>query len=146
MRFLNFDLSIASYAIEFVAEGFIWDVHNLSDFNGLHVSPVGQLTLTWLASQGSTWGDYSNDASGFQLVFRGLRRLEVTGGDASMPTSEQRSVAGISRVVPTLNEPAKYRVRNEWPEGTPFNLWITFQGGLSIEIDAEEAEFESLHS
>jgi hypothetical protein len=140
MIFSNFHFCPCG-GIELQALGLNWDLHNFADFVGLRVEPDGSAALTWVApDQPNPWGDTNNRHMGCELRFSGVRLLLVTGRE-SEPSSEDRTLHDICKVTP---EPGQYRRRREWPVDARFHLLLTFISGLSIEVDAAEAELRAL--
>ena len=143
MRFLNFDLDFdlgsPISTISLVALGLHWDLHNWPDFAGLQLTPDGSAVLTWIAPD-SHWSDERNHYRGCELRFRGVRSLEITGPDPEMPASEHRTLWEISKLTPEHPEYGQATKSG----GTSFKLGISFNGGLSIKVDAEEADLRPL--
>ena len=105
--------------------------------------PDTTVVLTWVMPAttvvpggGTPWGDFNNHYGGCQLVFRGVRRISITGADPEMPPSESRTLARIIRG-------ARLRKKDlnvSEPSKSESTLLLEFQSGLSIEVDASEAE------
>jgi hypothetical protein len=145
MRFVNFDLESPNDTIELRGLGLNWDLHNFADFSGMRLEPDGPLVLSWVApDHPNPWGDTNNRYRGCELRFSGLRRLEVTGRDAAVLGSEDRTLHSISKVAPG-DGAGEYRKRREWVPEAAFHLLLTLTSGLSIEVDADEAELRALH-
>src|SRR5436190_15995099 len=101
MKFLNFDIPSS---IELHGMGLNWELHNFAHFLGLRLMPDTTVVLTWVMPAttvvpggGTPWGDFNNHYGGCQLVFRGVRRISITGADPEMPPSESRTLARIIR-------------------------------------------------
>ena len=145
MKFVNFDLESPNDTIELRGLGLNWDLHNFVDFSGLRLEPDGSLVLSWVATDcPNPWGDTNNRYRGCELRFSGLRRLEVSRHNADMPSSGERTLHSISKVAPG-DGAGEYRKRPEWSPEAAFHLLLTFTGGLSIEVDAKQAELRALH-
>jgi len=141
MRFLNFDFDPhwPNHTIELQALGLNWDLHNRPDFAGLQLTPDGSVVLTWIAPD-SQWSDERNHYRGCELRFRGVRSLAITGPDPEMPLSEHQTLWEISKLTPGHPEYGQ----TPKPGGGSFKLGIKFNGGLSIKVDAEEADLQPL--
>jgi hypothetical protein len=140
MKFLNFDIRSS---IELHGIGLNWELHNFAHFLGLRLMSDTSVVLTWvmpanlvISGGGTPWGDFNNHYSGCQLLFRGVRRISITGADPEMPTSESRTLAEIISW-PTL---PKKDLNVSGPSQSESTLLLEFQSGLSIEVDASEAE------
>ena len=142
MRFLNFDLRSPNNTVELQSRGLNWDLHNFADFEGLRLEPDGSAVLTWtVPKRPNSWGDANNRYHGCELRFRDVRGLRVSGRDSTVPNSENRTLHDISKVTPEAGE---YRQRQDWAPDAPFHLLLTFASGLTIEVDATEAELHPL--
>ena len=139
MRFLNFDFESPDNTIELRALGLNWDLHNHPDFAGLQLTPNGSAIFTWIAPD-SQWSDERNHHSGCELRFHTVRSLEIRGPDPESATSEHQTLWLISKLPPGHPD---YGQPTE-STGTSFKLGIKFNGGMSIKVDAEEAELQPL--
>ena len=136
MKLINFELSKPAFAIELLALGFVWDLHNVGTFLGLELNAAeNTAVMRWNVS-----GHPSAKYSGCDLIFRNLRSVVISQRDAELPLSEDDCISGISKVVPNDAVEARYRARNEWGAGEPFRLWFQFQSQRTIEIDSETVE------
>jgi len=140
MNLLNFDLRSS---IELHGMGLNWELHNFATFLGLRLMPDTSVVLTWVMPAnlvvpggGTPWGDFNNHYGGCQLRFRGVRRISITGADPEMPSSESRTLARIF----TGRKLRKEDSNVSEPSKSEPTLRFEFQSGLSIEIDASEAE------
>lgn len=139
MRLVNFELRRPNHAVEIVAIGLNWDLHNWADFVGLEFNPDDSLVLRWTApATENPWGDLNNNHAGCALVFRDLKLLRLGARDKDTLESDDRTLAAISKVEPGEGP---YRQRNEWAPADPFHLVFEFQSGRTLEIAAEEVEF-----
>jgi hypothetical protein len=142
MRFVNFELESPNDTIELRAHGLNWDLHNFADFAGMRLGTDGSVVLTWIVPDtANPWGDTNNRYRGCELRFSGVRNVQITGRDAEIPSSEDGTLEGISKVIP---EPGEHRQRREWEAGIPFHLVMKFRSGLTIEVDAADAELRAL--
>jgi hypothetical protein len=113
-------------------------LHNFAEFVGLQLMPEGSAVLTWIvpSATANPWGDMNNHYRGCELRFSGVRILEITVSKAQMPPSENTTLAEISYVrehpqMTSVPDPVHY-------------LFIKFNGGLSMKLDAAEAELRPL--
>jgi hypothetical protein len=137
MKLLNFDLAAPNYTVELRAYGLNWDLHNFADFAGLVLRPDASAVATWVVPDApNPWGDTDNAYGGCELRFREVRRLSITGRDFGMPPSEDGALAQITRLAKPLAQNQSAGEAAEMQSG----LLLTFQNGMSIEIDAAEAE------
>jgi hypothetical protein len=83
--------------------------------------------------------------AGCNLVFRGLKQVMVSPRDEELPLSEDTCASGICKVIPDRAQIPEYRVKLEWDADELFHLFIDFQSGRRIEIDADSAELVGLH-
>ena len=143
MRFLNFeldfDLGSPISTISLVALGLHWDLHNWPHFAGLQLTPDGSAVLTWIAPD-SHWSDERNHYRGCELRFNRVWSIEITGPDPTMPASEHKTLWAISKLTPDHPEYGQTTKLG----GASFKLGISFNGGLSIKVDAEEADLQPL--
>jgi hypothetical protein len=140
MKFVNFDIRSS---IELHGMGLNWELHNFAHFLGLRMMPDTSVVLTWVMPAnlvvpggGTLWGDFNNHYGGCQLLFRSVRRISITGADPEMPASESRTLARIMRGP----KPPKEDLSTFEPSKPKSTLLLEFQSGLSIEVDALEAE------
>jgi hypothetical protein len=99
------------------------------------------MVLTWIAPViANPWGDDRNHNRGCELRFHRVHSLEIRGPDPGMPGSEYQTLWEISKLSPDHPEYGQTTKSG----GTPFKLGIKFNGGLSIKVDAEEAELRPL--
>ena len=143
MRLLNFKLFRTTGEVVISAIGLKFDLHNLAEYEGMTVGIDGTVKLKWIVLQNPHRPD---DClfTGCTLTFRGMRLLNVGGRDIDMPSSEDKTLHGIYHVLPGDFKPyLKSKKTKEWLMDDPFHLLFEFRGGLSIEIDAEESEFQA---
>jgi hypothetical protein len=143
MHFLNFTLPSAFEEVIVCGYDLEWDIHNLAVYSGMTVGIDGTITLEWIVLRNP---HRPNDPiyTGCAFIFRDVKLLKVGGRDPDRPKSEDDTLHGISRVLPDDLKPHLMRkMKNDWPLEAPFHLLLEFRGGLSIEIDAEEVEFQA---
>jgi hypothetical protein len=141
MRYLNFKLASSKHAIEIVAPGLNWDLHNFADFVGLRLAPDADAVLTRVVPDTTNgWGDSNNHYRGCELWFREVRRFEIISPKNEMPISENRTLAEISE----LDQDGRDYRQTTSPSDSPFCLFIKFNGGLSMKVDAAAAELRPL--
>ena len=96
MKFLNFELSKPSFAIELVGLGFVWDLHNSGDFLGLELRADDNTAIMRWTAGGYSAAKYS----GCELILRNLKLMIVSERDHELPLSEDTCISGISKIVP----------------------------------------------
>lgn len=153
MRLSNFSLTDDGAQIALDAEGFQWNLHDYADFEGFEYSTTitgSTLTLKWhLGARIICWRDAgcqyevpNYPANGFVLIFSNVDYLEITPRDAEIPKDEDLGISSVSRVEAdgnSLSESLLYNVPCE--EALPSHLLFCFNGGQSIRVGAENAEF-----
>jgi hypothetical protein len=141
MRYLNFKLASPRNAIELVALGLNWDLHNFAEFTGLRFVPEASAVLKWVVSDvTNAWGDSNNHYRGCELWFGQVQRFEITCQKIKIPLSENRTLAEISE----LNQDESYYQKASSGADRPSCLCIKFNGGLSLKVEAWEAELRPL--
>jgi len=136
MKLLNFEIETPD-AIAIRAINLYWDLHNFAQFLGMRLEPDTAVVLTWAIPDSVPSGGFATDNPyrGCELWFRGLRSLEVRAPETGTPISENRK----------LHQLASYSANGSTrvPSDGSYVV-VTFIGGLSIRIDAAEAEFHPL--
>src|SRR5262245_25236271 len=143
MRYLNLKLASSSNAIELLALGFNWDLHNFAELVDVRLTPEAAAVLKWVVPDVTNpWGDSNNHYRGCELWFRQVRRFESIFQRTEIPLSENRTLAEISE----LNEDESDHHTAFSGSGAPLGLFMKFNGGFSLKVHAEEAELRPLDS
>ena len=141
MRFSNFSLPTSLNEVIVCAHDLKWDLHNLAEYSGMNVGTDGTVSLEWIVHP-NPHRPHDKRFAGCAFIFRDLKMLKVSGRDVALPKTEDITLHGISRVLPTDLSPYLIsKKKNDWTLETDFHLLFEFRGGLSIIIDADEVEF-----
>jgi len=136
MKLLNFEIESPN-AIAVRAINLYWDLHNFAQFLGMRLEPDTAVVLTWTIPDSAPSGGFATDNPyrACELWFRGLRSVEVRAPETDIPNSETRKLHQLAMY--SANESTHVP-----SDGS--HVVFSFIGGLSIRIDAAEAEFHPL--
>ncbi|MBC7529698.1 MAG: hypothetical protein H7308_19390 [Chthonomonadaceae bacterium] len=148
MKLINMRLKDEPPSISIEAEGHVWDIHDLYDFEGVRQNINDRtVILLWRPSIYATPPLY---ARAFEIVFAEVDYFEITPRDSEIPDfGEDTCLNGLLRILPEENTSELiangYPIETDFPEER-FHLWFMFRGGQNIRIGAETAIFRELIS
>ncbi|MGC4064868.1 MAG: hypothetical protein QM784_09540 [Polyangiaceae bacterium] len=137
MIFENFELSGRVQGIQLLAFGKNWDLHNFADFVAItHDVRAREVCLKWRVPPevANPWGDYSNHASGCDLVFTGVRSLRMCPSNGWPHPEDDLTVEEIAIVVPGGSTETEYAFADPTSD---FALRFDFCSRAWLEIVAD---------